>query len=186
MTEHTKMPPSLVFIESQRFSRLLVRQVTQNDLPALEWGGVYRHFRRLYRDIYHSACQGKAVLWVADFEDEGVIGQVFVQLDSARKELADGDSRAYIYGFRVQPKYRRLGIGGRMLQTVEQDLALRSFQFACLNVGRENPDARRFYERYGYQVVAAEPGRWSYLDDRGNRREVHEPAWRMEKHLLGY
>jgi ribosomal protein S18 acetylase RimI-like enzyme len=186
VTEHTVVPQSLLFKESQRFSQLLVRQVTQDDLPALEWDGVYRHFRRLYRDIYHSACQGKAVLWVADLVSEGVIGQVFVQLDSARKELADGHSRAYIYGFRVQPKYRRLGIGGHMLQTVEQDLTLRSFRLATLNVGRENPDARRFYERYGYQVVAAEPGRWSYLDDQGTRREVHEPAWRMEKHMIGY
>ena len=186
MTDHTVVPPSLISIESERYFQLIVRQVTQNDLQALEWDGEYRHFRRLYRDIYHSSCQGKAVLWVGDLEDEGVIGQVFVQLDSARKELADGVSRAYIYGFRVQPKYRRLGIGGRMLQTAEQDLSHRSFQLATLNVGRENLDARRFYERYGYQVVAAEPGRWSYLDDRGNRHEVHEPAWRMEKHLARY
>ena len=186
MTDHTVVPPSRLFFEHELFSRLLVRQVTQHDLQALEWDGDYRHFRRLYRDIYHSACQGKAVLWVADLESEGVIGQVFVQLASARKELADGASRAYIYGFRVWPKYRRLGIGGHMLQIVEQDLTLRSFQLATLNVGRENQDARRFYERFGYQVVAAEPGRWSYLDDRGNRREVHEPAWRMEKHLKRY
>ena len=33
-------------------------------------------------------------------------------------------SRAYIYGFRVRSNYRRLGIGGRMLQTVEYDLTL--------------------------------------------------------------
>jgi len=186
VTDHTVVPPSTLLSEPEQPHRLLVRQVTQDDLQALEWDGEYSHFRRLYRDIYHSACQGKAVLWVGELEDEGVIGQVFVQLDSARKELADGMSRAYIYGFRVRPAYRRLGIGGRMLQTLEQDLTLRSFQLATLNVGRENLDARRFYERYSYQVVAAEPGRWSYLDDRGNRHEVHEPAWRMEKHLTRY
>jgi len=186
VTDHTFVPPSLSIAGAGRLYLLLVRQVIQNDLPALEWDGEYRHFRRLYRDIYHSACQGKAVLWVGDLENEGVIGQVFVQLDSARKELADGVSRAYIYGFRVRPKYRSQGVGGHILQTVERDLTGRAFQFVTLNVGRDNPDARRFYERYGYQVVAAEPGRWSYLDDQGNRREVHEPAWRMEKHLNRY
>jgi ribosomal protein S18 acetylase RimI-like enzyme len=186
VTDHTVVPPSLSLEGPEWLTRLVVRQVTQEDLPALEWDGEYRHFRRLYRDIYHGACQGKAVLWVGEIDNEGVIGQVFVQLDSARKELADGMSRAYIYGFRVRPRYRRQGIGGRMLQAVEQDLVLRTFRLATLNVGRENPEARRFYERYGYQVVAAEPGRWSYLDDQGNRHEVHEPAWRMEKHLARY
>lgn len=185
MTNHIVIPSLSLITESERVSELLVRQVTQQDLPALEWDGEYRRFRRLYRDIYHSACQGKAVLWVADLENSGVVGQVFVQLDSTRKELADGKSRAYIYGFRVRPKYRRLGIGGHMLQTVEQDLALRSFRLATLNVGRENLEARRFYEHYGYRVVADEPGRWFYVDDQGNRQDVHEPAWRMAKHLNG-
>jgi ribosomal protein S18 acetylase RimI-like enzyme len=186
MTDRTALFPPPSLDEPGWISRLQVRQVVHQDLPALEWDGEYRHFRRLYRDIYHSACQGKAVLWVADLEMAGVIGQVFVQLESARKELADGNTRAYIYGFRVRPVFRNLGVGGQMLQTVEQDLARRTFQLATLNVGRENSDARRFYERYGYRVVAEEPGRWSYVDDQGKRREVHEPAWRMEKHLNGY
>jgi ribosomal protein S18 acetylase RimI-like enzyme len=180
----TLPPPGLA--EPGWRSRLQVRLVQQHDLPSLEWEGEYRHFRRLYRDIYHSACQGKAVLWVADLDETGVIGQVFVQLDSARKELADGRLRAYIYGFRVRPLFRNLGIGRQMLETVEADLEERSFQLATLNVARQNQAARRFYERYGYQVVADEPGRWSYLDDMGNRQEVHEPAWRMEKTLNGY
>lgn len=166
-------------------SRLQVRRVTQQDLPALEWDGEYRHFRRLYREIYHSACQGKAVLWVADLAPSGVVGQVFVQLDSTRKELADGRDRAYIYGFRVRPRYRNLGIGAQMLHILEEDLLRRSYHLAVLNVGQQNLEARRFYERYGYRVVSTEPGRWSYLDDQGRRREVHEPAWRMEKRLNG-
>lgn len=160
-----------------------IRTLRMPDLPALEWDGEYRHFRRLYREIYQSTCLGKAVMWVADLDGVGVIGQVFVQLDSARKELADGSTRGYVYGFRVQPPYRSLGIGGRMLQTLETDLAARRYNWVTLNVGRDNPDARRFYERHGYTVVAAEPGRWSYLDDENQRHEVHEPAWRMEKPL---
>jgi hypothetical protein len=32
-------------------------------------------------------------------------------------------------------------------------------------------------------VVADEPGEWSYLDQYGHSHHVHEPAWRMEKHL---
>ena len=122
-------------------------------------------------------------MWAADLPGKDLIGQLFVQLNSARKELADGKARAYIYGFRVKPLYRGLGVGSRLLQIVEADLGQRNFSWASLNVGQDNPDALRFYQRYGYQVVAAEPGRWSYLDEQGRRHNVHEPAWRMEKRI---
>ena len=157
------------------------RTLVKDDLPALEWDGEYAHFRRLYREIYRSACQGRALMWVVTLPDKGLIGQVFVQLTSQRLELADGSSRAYIYGFRVKEAYRSAGVGSRLLQVVEADLGQRGFQQISLNVGQANDAARRFYERHGYQVVGAEAGRWHYLDEQGRRQEVHEPAWRMEK-----
>lgn len=160
-----------------------IRQMRQEDLPALEWNGEFAHFRRLYAEIYQSACRGKAVLWVADLTRVGVIGQMFVQLSSERRELADGHIRAYIYGFRVQLSYRGLGLGTQMMAVAEADLLQRGFQLVTLNVGRDNHAARRLYERLNYRVVAAEPGEWSYLDEYGVRREVREPAWRMEKRL---
>lgn len=169
--------------DEQLLMRVEVRTVRPDELPELEWDGEFRHFRQLYQEVYHSTLAGRAVMWVAVLRSHGVIGQVFVQLDSVRRELADGLERAYVYGFRVKPAYRNLGVGGRMLQVVEDDLKQRHFRFVTLNVGRENPDAQRFYKRWGYQVVAAEPGRWSYMDDQNQRREVVEPAWRMQKAL---
>lgn len=169
--------------ESTGFSRLKIRQLVQGDLPALEWDGEYSHFRRLYAEIYQSAKRGRSVLWVADLQGAGVIGQLFVQLTSGRPELADGARRAYIYGFRVKPAYRRRGVGTRLLLATEADLVQRGFFWVTLNVARDNPDARRLYEQLGYHVVAADPGQWSYLDEKGQRREVYEPAWRMEKRL---
>ena len=159
------------------------RYLVHDDLPALEWDGEYTHFRRLYREVYQSFCQGKAVMWVATLPVDGLIGQLFVQLLSTRLELADGKSRAYLYGFRVKSPYRGVGVGSSMLEQVEDDLLQRGFSLLCLNVGRENPGARRFYESRGYSTVGSEAGRWSYLDDRGQRRQVNEPAWRMEKIL---
>lgn len=164
-------------------SEVSIRHIAWEDLTALEWEGEYTHFRRLYRDTYQSVCQGRALMWAAEIAAVGIIGQVFVQLNSARQELADGWSRAYVYGFRVRPAYRRGGLGQRMLQTIEDDLCARGFRLVILNVGRQNTDALRFYQRYGYRIVSAEPGIWSYIDDQGERRQVHEPAWRMEKPL---
>ena len=76
------------------------------------------------------------------------------------------------------------GVRGLFSVTItENDLLNRGYDIVTLNVGRDNPDARRLYERFGYNVVGDEPGRWSYLDHNGKRHYVHEPSWRMEKSL---
>jgi ribosomal protein S18 acetylase RimI-like enzyme len=171
-------------ISAEWLTQVQIRLGRKEDLPALEWQGEYMHFRKLYQQVYQNACDGKACIWVAEFEQVGLIGQVFVQFSSSRKELADGEERAYIYGFRVRPAYRGGGVGTRLLKLVEQDLLERSFRWVTLNVDRQNLAAQRFYKRNGYHIIAAEAGRWSYVDHMGKRREVNEPAWRMQKSLL--
>lgn len=164
-------------------SQVIIRHLTKEDLPLLEWGGEYSHFRRLYSDVFQSACDGKAVLWVAELPRIDLIGQLFVQLTSARLELADGSHRAYIYGFRIKPDYRNQGIGKRMMAVAEHDLQQRNFMKVTLNVACNNPRARQLYDALSYLEVGRDPGHWTYLDQYGNRQEVHEPAWRMEKTL---
>ena len=163
---------------------LIVRIGKQDDLPALEWGGEYTHFRRLFADAYQQAEQGRAILWIAELPHMGLVGQLFVSLNSHRIDLADGVTRAYLFGFRVVPAYRSLGIGTCMMHIVEADLIDRGFRELTLNVGQENSAARIFYERLGYRIVGPDPGRWSYLDHQGQRVDVHEPAWRMIKDIL--
>ncbi len=164
-------------------SRVIYRHVTRADLPALEWDGEYTHFRRLYAQAFERARAARSVLWLADLQDERIIGQLFVQLNSQRPELANGLSRAYIYSFRVRSAYRRAGVGTRLLQIAEADLVRRGFRQVTLNVAQDNPGARRLYERHGYRVVAPEPGLWHFIDHRGQLREVNEPSWRMGKNF---
>jgi ribosomal protein S18 acetylase RimI-like enzyme len=166
-----------------KISSVTIRQIKKADLPDLEWDGEYIHFRRLYAEIFQSSMIGKAILWGGFYPGEGLIGQLFIQLTSARSELADGSRRAYIYGFRIKASYRGYGIGNFMLHFIERDLVMRGFNLVTLNVSLDNPGARRLYERNGYHIVANEPGNWSYLDHLGRRRNVHEPAWRMEKSI---
>ncbi len=166
-------------------NQVVIRHARRDDLFALEWEGEYTHFRRLYAEAFRRAELGQAILWVAEIPGNGLIGQLFVHLESPNRALANGETRAYLYGFRMRPAYRSKGIGSRMLSIVEKDLAQRGFRRVVLNVGRENVQARRLYERHGYYVVGTDPGRWTYLDDKGDLREVIEPAWRMEKLLRG-
>ena len=163
-----------------------IRHVRGHELLALEWEGIYTHYRLVYADAYERMQSGRAVLWVADLagdQREGIIGQAFVQLICDRTELADGANRAYIFGFRVRPAYRSLGLGTRIMQIIEADLYRRRFIRVVLNVAKVNRRAQHLYRRLGYQIIAPDPGEWSYHDHEGILRTEVEPAWRMEKRL---
>ena len=173
--------------------RIRIRMIEKQDLPALEWEGEFTHYRRIYAEAFERFRTGRSVLWIADIPDRttfpgpfpanGMLGQLFVQLICDRPELADGVSKGYIYAFRIRPTFRGIGLGSRMLEIAEKDLSRRRYTRATLNVGQENVDARRLYERRGYRVVAPDPGRWSFQDEKGSWHFIEEPAWRMEKKL---
>jgi ribosomal protein S18 acetylase RimI-like enzyme len=162
---------------------VLIRLANKDDLADLEWEGEYKHFRQLYADTYKMVEQGTALIWIAENNGTGLLGQCFVSLRRNHPSLADGEKRAYIYGFRIKPIFRNQGIGTRIMLMVEDDLSKRGFRQVTLNVGKDNHNARRFYERLGYKVIGSDPGQWSYIDDRGKRINMHEPAWRMVKDL---
>jgi ribosomal protein S18 acetylase RimI-like enzyme len=171
-------------LPTHKLHQVCIRTAARSDLHALEWDGELEHFRRLFADAYERVEQGQAVIWIAEIPVTGLIGQLFLSLRSGRPELSDGVTRGYIYGVRVRTEYRNRWVGTQLMLAAENELIERRFYYATLNVGRDNPKAQRLYERLGYRVVAPENGRWSYEDENGLRREVHEPAWRMEKLLL--
>lgn len=164
-------------------SDIRIRLASESDLLAMEWDGELLHFRRLYRQIFDSMPTGDSHIWVAIHPQLNLIGQMFLQFSSNRRELADGLTRGYIYGFRIKPRFRGHGLGSKMLEVAEIDFFDRNYSWATLNVAKENLGAQNFYKKRGFQIVADESGRWSYLDHHGNLREVHEPAFRMEKRI---
>ncbi len=183
MTSQISTPPANQFTLPPNgwIRNVVIRQMQESDLPALEWEGEYTHFRRMYADAFKRQQRGFSILWVADLPGFGIIGQVFIQLICDRHELADGLYRAYLYSFRIKPPFRSAGLGGRMLAVLETDLKQRHYHQITLNVAKTNTRARRMYEAHGFRVVAHEPGCWSYIDHEGNWQHVEEPAWRMEK-----
>lgn len=162
---------------------LTVRYGNESDLPAFEWDGEFTHFRRLFADVFQQVSQGKSLIWVAELPRIGLIGQLFVSFESSRNELADGSTRVYLFGFRIRSMYRNKGVGTYMLRIVEEDLIYRGFLQITLNVSRENLLGLKFYKKMGYQIIAADPGKWIYFDNDGRCVHVHEPAWRMMKNL---
>lgn len=166
------------------FPQPIIRPAVRADLVDMEWNGEYRHFRTLYTNAFSRMLQGKSMIWIAETELHGLVGQVFVQMICDRPELADGWQRAYLYSFRIKPEFRNHGLGSRMVKTVEDYLIENRFSRLTLNVAKDNPDALRLYRRLNFQIVAEEPGIWSYPDEQGIWHTVQEPSWRMEKLLV--
>jgi ribosomal protein S18 acetylase RimI-like enzyme len=161
-----------------------IRPLAEGDLPALEWGGEFTRFRRLFRQAYEEMQTGSRHLLVLERKSTGeVVGQVFIQWNSSDIRYADGRRRGYLYALRVKPDYRERGLGTRLLRAAEEILLRRGMRTASIGVEKSNPRARALYERYGFRVVADDPGRWSFLDHEGVLQEVVEPAWLMEKTL---
>lgn len=172
------------FIDNPDIDSVLnIRTLKESDLPELEWNGEYIHYRRLYKEIFQSAKKGNSILWVIELPNTGLVGQLFVQLKSPRRELADGNLVAYFFAFRIKESNRGCGIGTKLLEHAEEDLSIRNFKYATLNVSKNNFKALRFYSKNGYNIVANEPGHWFYVDHLGIRQEVNQPSWRLEKKI---
>lgn len=162
---------------------LIIRHVRKADLRALEWGQQYQKYRQMYAHLFRSTQSGKTLMWVVEIPTGEIIGQTFVMLNSSEREAADGETRAYLFAFRIKPEWRGKGIGTHLMDFVEDDLRTRGFGFVTLNVSKDNPNALRLYRRLGYQITGSQSGIWSYRDHEGKLQYVEEPAWRMMKQL---
>jgi ribosomal protein S18 acetylase RimI-like enzyme len=104
----------------------------------------------------------------------GRVGLDFVQ------EARAGAAR--LWAAHVEPGYQSRGIGSALMLHLEGVARERGCTLIRLAVGKENPRARRLYERLGYQVCGEEVNRWTYLKD-GRWIEEAEDCWTMEKPL---
>jgi ribosomal protein S18 acetylase RimI-like enzyme len=161
---------------------IVLRPATAADIPKLEWYGQFTHFRNLFRRTFREQQQGRRLMLVADCQDFP-IGQVFVQLNNDEFRPIDGQKRAYLYSLRVMEMFRGKGIGTSLMQEAESIVAETGYSWTTIAAAKDNPAARRLYERIGYQVFAEDSGDWSYLDHRGIVQYVHEPCWVLEKRL---
>lgn len=60
--------------------------------------------------------------------------------------------------FAVHPKYRRRGIGTRMIKWLEKTALINGNRLVYLEVRQGNRAARKFYESLGYAVIQHIPG----------------------------
>lgn len=167
-----------------------IRPLNEQDLPALEWEGIYRSHRTVFRRTFEEMQQGQKVMLVAlalsvaeGVRGEEIVGQIFVQLESSEARFANGRTRGYLYSLRVRPAWQRQGIGTQLIGAGEAELHTRGFTTAVISAGKENPGALRLYQRLGYRVFADDPGVWYFTDVNGSQQCLQEPCWVLEKSL---
>ncbi len=162
-----------------------IRPATADDLPALEWHGEFWQLREHFRQTYQAQLAGEHLILVADIVGYPV-GRVFLQLARADPHVADGCTRAYLYSLQVMSHLRGQGIGTRLIQACEELLVTRGFEWATIAVAKGNAAAQRLYERLGFTIFRADPGRWCYVDPAGEAHHVEEPCWMMQKRLVDW
>jgi ribosomal protein S18 acetylase RimI-like enzyme len=166
-------------VEALRFH---IRSATESDLPALEWDGEYKHFRRVYRQALREAQRDRRLIFLAESTGE-VIGQLFVHLHSIWESSFGSAKAGYLHSFRVKPDFRCQGIGSQLLHTAEEALIARGYRRSVISVAKVNSRAQRLYLHNGYTIYSEDPGKWAYVDHRGRMKHISEPAYVMIKVL---
>lgn len=76
-----------------------------------------------------------------------VVGYVVAKVD-----VFMGKRMGHIYSIAVKQAYRRMGLGSRLLRTVEEALRERGAKVCYLEAREDNIAAINFYHKHGYRV----------------------------------
>jgi ribosomal protein S18 acetylase RimI-like enzyme len=129
---------------------VVIRTCRVADLRPLEWSGAYSDHRYLIAEAFERQESGQVVMLVADI-DGFPAGQAWI--DVSRKRLYDIGE---IWALRVHPLLRGRGIGTQLLLVAERIIREHELVIAELGVEVQNTEARRLYDRLGYEVVGSE------------------------------
>ena len=157
--------------------KIKLRPAEENDLPGLEWWGWYGEHREIIRSVFAESICGQSLLIVAD-SGGFPVGQVWVDL--ARRKVAHV---GILCALRVIPGFRGAGIGTPLILTAENALRQNGYRTCEIGVEDDNSDARRLYERMGYQMIGKRRERRKYRDPAGVRKVIVTDQWLLHKAL---
>jgi CelD/BcsL family acetyltransferase involved in cellulose biosynthesis/GNAT superfamily N-acetyltransferase len=158
---------------------ITIRACTAEDLQGLEWYGLFTHHREIFDAAFARQERGETLMLVA-VANGFPIGQAWIDFDARQEE---DEPVALIWAVRVYPFLQGHGIGARLLAAAEEAIRARGCRWAEIGVEKNNPRARRLYERTGYRLHGELLEGFSYTD--GDGRTVHVPVdeWMLRKEL---
>lgn len=156
---------------------LRLRLCREEDLPGLEWGGLFTHHRQIIRDAFERQRRGENLMLLALASDFPV-AQVWVDLARLRPRSA-----ALLWAVRVFPAFQGAGLATRLISEAEALLRYLHVRTAEIGVEKGNPRARRLYERLGYSVVRGGRETYAYTTPAGVTERVTIDEWFLHKRL---
>lgn len=154
-----------------------LRLAVEDDLPLLEWFGWFARHRAIIHEAYERQRRGDNLMLLgvaAGFP----VAQVWVDLERHRQQ--DG---ALLWAVRVLPGLQRAGLGARLVRRAEMLAAERGASWVELGVEKDNPDARRFYGRLGYETTGELHEHFDYVTPDGRKERSRLDEWVMRKDL---
>lgn len=154
-----------------------VRRCRADDLPQLEWFGLFTHHREIIHDAFARQRAGDNVMLVGDANGFPV-AQAWIDLARLRAERV-----GLLWAVRVFPALQGLGLGTRLIAAAELVLRRLGYAAAEMGVEKDNPGARRLYERLGYAVVREGREEYGYTTPAGVAERVPLDEWFLRKRL---
>jgi ribosomal protein S18 acetylase RimI-like enzyme len=153
-------------------SRLSIRPLLPGDLDLL----FDPRFRQLGEGWLERQAREEVYVAVAELDGTPVAraGLDFV----SHRQLG----AAHLWSAHTEPDFQSRGIGTALFRHLEGKARARGFDLIRLEVGKDNPRARRLYEQLGYRVRGEETSRWSYRDG-DSAIQVSEDCWVLEKNV---
>lgn len=154
-----------------------IRRCRETDLRKLEWFGSLTPFRGIIQTAFERQEAGEVVMLVAEV-DTFPIGQLWVDLTKRQK-----DSIGVLWAFRVLTPFQGNRIGSRLLTAAEKVLQEKGYAVSEIGVEKDNPGAKRLYERMGYRIADEVVEEWDYMTPEGEHVVVTSDEWTMHKML---
>ena len=155
-----------------------IRAAAARDLPNLEWYGLYTAHRPIMDAAFEAQARGEVLMLLAVTNDFP-IAQAWIDF-AARPAEPDV---ALIWAVRVFPFLQGNGIGARLLAAAEEAIHARGCTVAEIGVEKDNPRARRLYERMGYAFSYELLETVSYPDGHGGTVTHPVDQWMLRKTL---
>lgn len=147
---------------------LIVRKLNKSELPLLS---KLFHYKKLDEMIQDNSVliENKAIDIFGLFRNSKLIGELRVMYLNEDKQLAIENQRAYLYAFRIAPKYQGKGYGKYLLAQVLENLKMYGYTEFTIGVEDDNDKAIHIYKSFGFNKVIARKSE----DYQGNRYEYN-------------
>jgi ribosomal protein S18 acetylase RimI-like enzyme len=138
--------------QAGQLDRLVIDDLTVDDLDRLEWSGSPAHIRHV-RQALERAAGGEVEYLVVRAPDGSPVAKSGI-------DYAVHPGIGTIWQLATHPQLQSLGLGTRLIAEAERRIIRRGLLWAVLAVEDTNPRARALYERLGYRYWRRQAESW--------------------------